>query len=74
MGGGGFDHDEDATKGCGVGCGCFGRVLGGGVGLVHGTGQGDNTLGRVHCEVGDIGGGDGASNVLSHGSVSFSFV
>ena len=38
------------------------------------AGQGDNTLGRIHCEVGDIGGGDGASDVLSHDGVSFSFV
>ena len=74
MGGGGFDRDEDAAEGRGVGCRCFGWVLGAGVGFVHGTGQGYNALGRIHCEVGDIGGGDGASDVLSHDGVSFSFV
>lgn len=74
MGGGVFDRDEDAAKGCGVGCGHFGGVLDVGVGFVRGAGQGDNALGRVHCEVGDVSGGDGASDVLSHGGVSFSFV
>lgn len=74
VGGDGFNRDEDAAKGRGVGSGYFGGVLGVGVGLIHGTSQGDNALGRIHCEVGDIGGGDGAGDVLSHDGVSFSFV
>lgn len=74
VGDGVFHRDEDAAEGRSVGRGYFSRVLDVGVGLVHGAGQGDDALGRIHCKVGDVGGGDGTGDVLSHGGVSFSFV